>query len=354
MAKYTLGLVSESNVNRPNPETAFAKIQKLLDRADILFGHMETSLSEKTQINERTDDLLPDLMYKAGWKHSLPENANAWKVAGFDAVGCASNASGDPDAVLKQIKVLDELGIPHAGIGANINDAHKPAIVEKNGVKFGFLSYTSVYWPQFVQAHTFRAGAATAKAYTGIIPSPRTEEMPGSMPTVKTWMDPDALAKILDDVAKLKPQVDHMVISIHWGCSGAEDIQDYRTELAHAVIDAGVDAILGHHPHRPNGIEIYKGKPIFYSGGNIAFDWWFCNGILLDGIIPFITFEDGAITRISFAPVRRNEAKLPGDIEYLAPDSAAFKEITDVIRKLSEKPFGLKFKVEGDEVVITA
>ena len=354
MAKYTLGLVGESNVNRPNPETAFAKIQNLLDRADFVFGHMEMSLSDNVQVNERTDDLLPDLMFKVGWKHSLPENMNAWKAAGFDAVSCASNTSGDPNATLYLIKVLDELGIPHAGIGANLDDAHKPAIAEKDGVKFGLLSYTSVFWPQFVQAHAFRPGAATAKAHTALIPSPRLLEMPGSPPTVKTWMDPEALARILDDIAKLRSKVDHVVLSVHWGCSGSEDIQDYRKELAHAAIEAGVDVVIGHHPHRPNGVEIYKGKPVFYSCGNIAFDWWFCNGVLLDGFIPFITFENGEITRISFSPVRRNEEKLPGDIEYLAPDTDAFTEITNTVRRLSEKPFKLSFAVDGDEVVITA
>ena len=349
MAKYVLGLVGESNVNRPNPETAFAKIQSHLSKSNVLFGHMETSLAAETQINERTPELLPDLIYKQGWKHSSAECAKGWKAAGFDAVGCASNASGDPDSILFQIKTLDEIGLLHAGIGANPEEAHTPAIVEKDGVKFGLLSYTSVYYPQFIQAYPWKPGAATAKAHTAIIPSPRTVEMPGAPPTVKTWMDPDAKAKILDDVAKLKAKVDHVVMSIHWGVSSSDEIQDYRTELAHDVIDAGVDAIFGHHPHRPNGIEVYKGKPIFYSTGNICFDWWFCRGWLLDGVLGFVGFEDGKVTKISFVPVRRDEGN---DIAAPAPGSDAFNEIYEEMVKMS-KPFGTKLEVVGDEVIVT-
>ena len=350
MAKYVLGLVGESNINRTKPETAFAKVQSHLSKSNFLFGHMETSLAANTQINERTPDLVPDLIFKQGWKHSSADCANGWKAAGFDALGCASNASGDPEAVVFQIKTLDEIGLPHAGIGANIDDAHKPAIVEKDGVKFGLLSYTSVYYPQFIQAYPWKPGAATAKAHTAIIPSPRMVEMPGAPPTVKTWMDAEAKAKILDDIAKLKPQVDHVVLSIHWGASSSEEIQEYRIELAHDVIDAGVDVIVGHHPHMPNGIEIYKGKPIFYSTGNICFDWWFCRGILLDGVLGFATFEDGKVAKTSFVPVRRDEAN---DIAAPAPGSDAFNEIVEKMVKLS-KPFGTKLEIAGDEVIVTA
>ncbi|MGL4368851.1 MAG: CapA family protein, partial [Spirochaetota bacterium] len=42
----------------------------------------------------------------------------------------------------------------------------------------------------------------------------------------------------------------------------------YLVDYAHAVIDAGADAVIGHHPHIPQGIEIYKGNPVFYSLGN--------------------------------------------------------------------------------------
>jgi len=347
MTKILLGLVGETNVNRSDPETAFVKVQTLLDKADVLFGHMETTVAEHPSDN----DDMPDLPYKRGWLHSKPENVRAWQVAGFDAVSAASNVSGSADSTVQAIRELDKLGIPHAGIGVNIGEARKPAIVEKDGVKIGLLSYTSVFYSQFVPALPKRPGAATVKAAMSIIPSWRGEEMPGAAPTVKTWLDEKEKALMLEDIAALRPEVDYIVLSCHWGVSSAENVQDYQIEFAHAAIDAGADAVMGHHPHRPQGVEIYKEKPIFYSMGNFAFDWWFVRNSLKDGIIGYVTLEDGAVTKIGFAPVRREDES--NDVATVHPDSEAGAFVVETVRRLSA-PFGTKLTVEGDEVVITS
>jgi poly-gamma-glutamate synthesis protein (capsule biosynthesis protein) len=347
MSKIILGLVGETNVNRPRPETAFAKVQPILDRADVLFGHMESPVIDHPSDNSD----MPDLPFKRGWEFSKPESASAWKTAGFDAVGTASNVSGSAEAVMRTVEELDRLGIAHAGTGRNVEEARKPAIVEKDGVKFGFLSYTSVFYPQFVPALPKRPGAATVKAAMSIVPSWRSEEMPGAMPSVKTWLDEKEKALMLEDVAKLRQQVDCVVLSCHWGVSGEEKIQDYQIELVHSAIDAGADVIMGHHPHRPQGIQIYKGKPIFYSMGNFAFDWWFVRNSLKEGIMAFVTLENGAVTKVSFVPARREDES--NDIVPLSLGSEAGIAVVDTIRRLSD-PLGVKLEVMGDEVVVTS
>jgi len=346
MSKIVLGLIGETNVNRPQPETAFLKVQPFLDRADVLFGHMECPVIDNPSDNED----MPDLPFKRGWEFSKPECAGAWKTAGFDAVGTASNVSGSAEATMRTIEELDRLGIAHAGTGRNIEEARKPAIVEKDGVKIGFLSYTSVFYPQFVPALPKRPGAATVKAAMSIVPSWRSEEMPGAMPSVQTWLDEKEKALMLEDIAKLRPQVDYLIMSCHWGVSSEEKIQDYQTEFVHAAIDAGADAVIGHHPHKPQGIQIYKGKPVFYSMGNFAFDWWFVRNWLKEGIMAYLTLEDGAVTKISFVPARREDES--NDIAPLSPDSESGAAVLETIRRLSE-PFGTKFEVVGDEVVVT-
>ena len=341
-----LGLVGETNVNRPEPETAFVKVQPLLDKADVLFGHFETTLGD----NPSENDDMPDLQYKKGWNHSKPDNARAWKVAGFDAVGVASNVSGSVDSTVRIMQELDKLGIPHAGIGMNITEARKPAIVEKNGVKLGLLSYTSVFYPHFVPALDRKPGAATVKAAMGIIPSWRTEEMPGVMPDVKTWLDEKEKTLMLGDIAKLRTQVDYIVLSNHWGVTDGERAQDYQIEFAHAAIDAGADAIMGHHPHRPQGIEIYKGKPIFYSMGNFAFDWWLVRTYLKEGIMAYVSLKNGSAAKVSFVPVRREDDS--NDIAPLSVNSQKGAEVIETVRRLS-RPFGTKFEVVENEVVVS-
>lgn len=346
MSRTLLGLVGETNVNRPEPETAFVKVQSLLDKADVLIGHLECPVVDKPSDN----DDMADLPYKRGWHFSTPDNLKAWQIAGFDAVGVASNVSGTPESALRTIEELDALGIPHAGVGVNIAEARKPAIVEKDGVKIGLLSYTSVFYPQFVPALERKPGAVTVKALMSIVPSWRSEEMPGAMPSVKTWLDEKEKALMLEDIAKLRPNVDYVVLSCHWGVSDAENIQDYQIEFAHAAIDAGADAIMGHHPHRPQAIEVYNGKPIFYSMGNFAFDWVFVRNWLKEGILAYVDFEDGAIAKISFVPVRREDES--NDVAPLAIGSEGAEYVINTVRRLSER-FGTKLEVVGGEVIVS-
>ncbi|MCL2632635.1 MAG: CapA family protein, partial [Coriobacteriia bacterium] len=350
MSEIVLGLVGETNVNRAEPDTAFVKVQHLFDRANVLFGHFETTLHASPSDN----DDMPDLPFKRGWLHSKPENASAWKTAGFDAVGVASNVSGSVESAICTIQTLDALGISHAGIGMNIDEARSPAIVEKDGMKFGFLSYTSVFYSQFVPALAKRPGAATVKGAMAIVPSWRAEEMPGAMPTVKTWLDEKEKALMLADITSLRPLVDVVVLSCHWGVSGEERVQEYQIELAHAAIDAGADVIMGHHPHRPQAIEIYNGKPIFYSMGNFAFDWWFVRNWLKEGIIGYVSFEAeagaGTISKVSFVPVRREDES--NDIAPLLFDSEQGIAVIEEVRKMSE-PFGTKIEVSDNEIIVS-
>jgi poly-gamma-glutamate synthesis protein (capsule biosynthesis protein) len=65
-----------------------------------------------------------------------------------------------------------------------------------------------------------------------------------------------------------------VVLSLHWGVHFIRArIADYQPEVAHAAIDAGADAVVGHHPHILKGVELYRGKPVLYSIGNFAFDF---------------------------------------------------------------------------------
>ena len=344
-----LGLVGETNVNRPEPETAFLKVQPLLDKADILFGHIEMSVSHTPSDNVQSTDSV-DLQYKQGWVHSKPEVLKAWKTSGFDAVGIASNTVGNAESIELTIKELDKLGLPNAGLGMNFAEARKPVIVEKNGVKIGFLSYTSVFYPQFVPALEKRPGAATVKAIMAIVPSYRTEEMPGAMPSVKTWLDEKEKALMLQDIAKLRPQVDYVVLSNHWGVTDGENIQDYQFELGHAAIDAGADVIMGHHPHRPQGIEIYKGKPIFYSMGNFVFDWWLVRDYLKEGILGYVTLGNVGVLKVSFVPVCREDES--NDIAPVSVKSPKGIEIIETVRRLSQN-LDTKFEVLENEVVVS-
>jgi len=78
--------------------------------------------------------------------------------------------------------------------------------------------------------------------------------------------------KILQTIRVYDPQVDYLVISLHWGNEYLPKPESWRLNFARQMIDAGADIIHGHHPHVWQEPEIYQDKPIFYSLGNFIFD----------------------------------------------------------------------------------
>jgi poly-gamma-glutamate synthesis protein (capsule biosynthesis protein) len=65
--------------------------------------------------------------------------------------------------------------------------------------------------------------------------------------------------------------VDAVIPYFHWGKEGSMTVQEYQVGLAHLCIDLGCKAVLGAHPHRFQGVEVYRGAPIFYSLGNFVY-----------------------------------------------------------------------------------
>ena len=95
---------------------------------------------------------------------------------------------------------------------------------------------------------------------------------PGVPPVIITWADPAYIAEFRKDIEALRPQVDIVVASCHWGL-GREPLQ-YMTEIGRAAIDAGADVVMGHGPHYSLPVGLYKGRPIFYNLGNFAVHRW--------------------------------------------------------------------------------
>lgn len=342
--EVTLMMVGDVNIQkRSDPAGAFAGVSETLRQADVLFGQLEGPLSAPS-----SDPSHPDIPHKAGWQHSDPEMVEGLVAAGFSAVSCASNVTYGERAALDTLDTLDTAKIERCGVGRNLAEAHLPAIVERGGVRFGFLSYTSVFWPIGHAAGPDTPGVATIKATTAYQPGPRTLEMPGTPPIVVTNPDPDELARMEEDVRGLREQVDILVASCHWGVAGSEEVADYQRIIGRAAIDAGADLVLGHHPHVLQEVEVWEGCPIFYSTGNFAFDWDEMRGKDLDGILVHCVVRDRKLEGVSFVPARRNDENL---IELLALDGEPGREIVERVRNLSASS-GTRLTVTGEEVML--
>jgi poly-gamma-glutamate capsule biosynthesis protein CapA/YwtB (metallophosphatase superfamily) len=283
-------------LNVKDPHKPFARIQKTLQAEDVVYGNLEGALYDKIDPYE--------YFSKVRWKHPGTEGAEALKLGNFSALGLANNVIVGGDAIAGTIGILDKMGIAHTGAGMNLAEACAPAIVERNGVKYGFLQRTSIFWPyhhravpegpyrmpprkyahgtyQEGESLTFfgAPGVATLKGRTAYEPSYSSIYEAGGAAIIHTWPDEDDLRMLVEDIKKLRPLVDILVVSNHWrittgpGDSSGLLARDFRVEAAHASIDAGADIVAGHGTHYVDEIEVYKGKAIFYGLGELYYGW---------------------------------------------------------------------------------
>lgn len=340
---YFTGDINLMNVS--DPRVPFTRAISTLKQADLRFANLECCF------------------YMPSEKHSLgnegfyatPASGDALKLAGFDAVGNANNVNYGSEAIRSSLSRLKELGIPNTGAGINRHAAYSPAIVERNGMRVGFLQRTSVYWPTNHEAGEHSPGVAVIRGHTAYqVPAHKTRReippmnRPGLPPIILTWADKEHLARFKDDVAALREQADIVVCSNHWGLH--QDVLDYMPEIAHAAIDAGADVVIGHGPHYSLPVEIYHGKPIYYGLGSFSFHTG--HGGLKHGnwvgMLARVTVEGRTVQRASFRFARHND-----DNETVLSAPKDEPEALDDIVKRSAR-FGTKIVTEGDEAVFTA
>jgi poly-gamma-glutamate synthesis protein (capsule biosynthesis protein) len=292
-------------VNVADPSEPFRKIIDELQAADVVFGNLECCLHLPPSRHSHENE---------GFFADPVVGCEALKFAGIHAVGIANNVNYGASNIAASIARLDEVGILHTGAGLNLPAARTPAIVKRNGLRVGILQRSSVYWPTDHEARDDAPGIAVLRGHTAYhVPMGRAHagipppNRPGIPPAIITWADPVYLADFRKDIAALRPQVDLLVASCHWGL-GREPLH-YMTEIGHAAIDAGADVVMGHGPHYSLPVELYKGRPIYYGLGNFCFKTGHggrthANWI---GMVAEVTFESGKCTADNFRFVRHND-----------------------------------------------
>lgn len=147
-------------------------------------------------------------------------------------------------------------------------EALKPAIVRLEELKVAFFACTSDM-PNYAIATEDRPGLAPLRIDVQLDYKARPhQECVSLYPNLVTKVDEDDLTNLLMAVEKAKKHADLIVASIHWGLSNQPMVLEYQIDVAHRLIDHGVDIIMGHGPHVLHGMEMYKKRPIFYSLSN--------------------------------------------------------------------------------------
>ncbi|OGE80713.1 MAG: hypothetical protein A3E98_04610 [Candidatus Doudnabacteria bacterium RIFCSPHIGHO2_12_FULL_48_11] len=240
--------------------------------------------------------------------NSLVFNADSKSVAGlvaagFDILSTANNHAFDQgqrgleftrDLLEAHDKAHDILAV---GTGEG---CHQGKIIEKSGIKFGFLAYSYA---------AYNDGGKQ------------------SDPLVCNWNDS---AQTAEDIKLLKNKANFVTVSFHAGTEYKRQPDEKNVALAHAATDAGADLLIGHHPHWIQTIEEYKGKYIFYSLGNFIFDQMWSQetreGLTMTMTIT-MTDQKPEIKKIELMPVVIDD--------YCCPRWANSSETASILKKIN-------------------
>ena len=225
LGERTRRIIREEGADYP-----FAGVVPLLRRSELVFGNQEGPFAGEAEKTDR------NFSYRVN-----PKLATALARANVNVVTLANNHLTDcgRTGVLETLAALAAAGVAAVGAAENERTAHRPIIRQAGRWRVGLLGY---YWNRRTAA---------------------TSELPGSA------MDtPDDLRA---DIGALRSQVDRVVVEFHWGIPYERQPLPEDREKARLAVDCGADVVVGHHPHVIQPMEVYRGRPIFYSVGNFAF-----------------------------------------------------------------------------------
>jgi poly-gamma-glutamate synthesis protein (capsule biosynthesis protein) len=255
----TIAAVGDLILDEPDPASFLAPSAPVLRAADVTVGHVEVPHSTTT-VQISTDVPAPP---------ADPAALTALADAGFDVVTLAGNHIFDAGeiGVTDTVAHVRKAGLVPVGAGADLTEARTPAIVERGGLRIGVLSFNCV-GPRESWATSRKAGCAYVHVLTHY---ELDHASPGGPPRVYTFADPESLDAMAADVAALRAEVDVVLVGLHKGVGHTPvTVAMYESPVARAAIDAGADAVFGHHAHNMRGIEVWRGKPIFHGLGNFV------------------------------------------------------------------------------------
>lgn len=242
MKLFFLGDIAFNGLIRDQPEknaARFELVASLVLDANIVFANLEVPVKVDSTVNENKNFI----------HYSLPEpTAELLQILHIGCVSLANNHIFDckMPGLKATIEILDRLGIYHTGAGW-LPEHCEPVII--NGkVKIGFMAY--------VDKST----------------NPKTETFR------ELFINYFEKEKVLKDIKGIRNKVDKVICSIHWGNDYSFYPTSSQVSIAHELIDAGVDIIMGHHPHTLQPFEQYNGGVIFYSLGGLTFGDFQRNG----------------------------------------------------------------------------
>jgi poly-gamma-glutamate capsule biosynthesis protein CapA/YwtB (metallophosphatase superfamily) len=316
MGDVMLGRLVNEALRHASPSFPWGNVLPLLSSANWRFCNLECVMSNIVPAG------LPDKTFHF---RSDARNVAVLKTAGIDMVSNANNHSLDfgPAAMLDMLAGLDEVGIAHAGAGANLTQARQAALsVTGVGTRIAVLACTD---------NEPRWAASDHAAGIHYVPA-----------------DPDHSAAHLlaTEVRRLRLHADIVIVSVHWGGNwGYEPPPEHRA-LGRMLVQAGADVVFGHSCHVFRGIEVMGRSVIIYSAGDFVDDYTVDRVERNDWSFVFLLeVIQGRVARLHLRPtvIKDLQARLAGD----RVAHRIIAKMRDLCRDL-----GTSVQVSGDEAIV--
>lgn len=210
-----------------------------------------------------------------------PGNVSMYEEMGVDIVSVANNHIYDYGEIslLDTLDTLEQAEIPYVGAGRNLQEAMTPVYYIANGMKIAFVSATQIE----------RNG------------TPDTKEATQDSAGVLRCMNPDNLLLTIEEAKK---NSDYVILYIHWGTESQEAIDWLQEQQAPIYAQAGVDLIIGDHPHCLQKMDSVEGVPVIYSLGN----FWF-NSRTQNSCVVKVALRAGEMESFQFIPCRQSDCR---------------------------------------------
>jgi poly-gamma-glutamate capsule biosynthesis protein CapA/YwtB (metallophosphatase superfamily) len=278
----------------------YAEVKEVISQADIAVGVFNGTMSDYPTHT----GCVPTYVLVGS-----PGNADAMQRAGFDVMSVATNHIKDcgkmdcgDRAFFDTLDNLRRVGILPVGAGKNEQEALQPVVVTVNGVRFGFVSLG-----QLQQGGVF---AAAEKAGIAELTS----------------------ENIIRAIKATKKIADVVIFMPHWGPENVSSPNWLQRNLAHEIVEAGADVVVGNHTHVVQGLQEISGVPVFYGLGNFVFDQW--QRDRQQAVMLKLMFQGSTYIGYEFVPTRVDE----NGTVHIAGD----EEATEILDRITQASQGLR------------
>jgi len=374
-AQITITLTGQSMLRSDLRETVPAAvpiIQSLL-KGEVIFTNFEAAIAERGEtVSEGRGFLSP------------PETLDALKTLGFNLLALSDNHAFDlkGTGIHNTIREADTRNIVHAGTGNNLSEASAPAYLRTPKGIVALVASASGLMPPGANATADRPGVNELRVEAGGKPNEAIADLPGAPANTP---NPEDARRILQSIRDARAHADLVIVYQHnhvfanrsFNTIFTEGLQerlmpnDWLKRWTHAEVDAGADIVVMHGAPLLHGIEIYRGKPIFYDLGNFIYNvpptlFYISEPMSWESVVAYLEFRGKSMSSISLRPIVMNyigEGQPDIHDPYAAnrflltrglPSPAAGARAGYILERVAElsKPFGTKFQITGDTAIV--